>query len=122
MLLHLVKSLINKTAKIGLQPKHLLTITLIINKCNSQFPSNKVLTYLHIHKSTMLYRITVLYLTFADLKVCLAMVCKITVTILLKYYTEMLSYNCNQNDAAITTLSKLTLLVNFDNILPYQPY
>lgn len=31
----------------------------------------------------------------------------------------MLSFNCNQYDDAVTALSKLALLVNFDNILPY---
>lgn len=73
MLLHLVKSLLNKTAKIGLQPKHLLTKILITNKCKSLFPSKKN-NNIHIHKNAMLHCITVPYFPLADLKVHVAMV------------------------------------------------
>lgn len=62
MLLHLVKSLINITAKIGLPPKDLLTNMLITNKCKPHFPSNVNLLIKALCFAVLLY------ITFAGLK------------------------------------------------------
>lgn len=109
MLLHLVKSLISKTDKIGLQLKlfsfffFFLTNILITNKCYLQFSHTEILTCTF---TKALYYITVLYFIFAAIKVY-------------GYSPQNQSYytteNCTQKCYHMSTINMTLLLPLYQN-------